>query len=147
MTERVVVDASLLVGFLIAADHAGETSALLGTEVELWVPDIAPVEATNALRKLALQRRISDQVACALFDRLELLELTQAPAAVLLRGAWGMRGAMTVYDGCYADLALALTCPLVTLDRRFARACAPYGIRAIVPGTRAFTELLDSIED
>ena len=44
------------------------------------------------------------------------------PTLPLLPEAWTLRANVTPYDACYVALARNLRCPLVTGDRRLARA-------------------------
>ncbi len=54
------------------------------------------------------------------------------PTAPLLRRVWELRHNLTAYDGCYAALAEAIGCPLLTADQRIAGA----------PGVRCEVEAL-----
>jgi predicted nucleic acid-binding protein len=60
------------------------------------------------------------------------LPIAVYPTAALLRRVWELRDNVTAYDACYVALAEALRCPLVTADRRLAKA----------PGTRCEFDLV-----
>jgi predicted nucleic acid-binding protein len=47
---------------------------------------------------------------------------------------WRLRGNLTAYDATYLALAETLGCPLLTSDRRLARAVGPRCLIQLVPG-------------
>lgn len=82
-------------------------------------------------RQLANGSLTSTQALHALED-LVSLPLVVYPTASLLRRGWELRDNISAYDSCYVALAEALDCPLVTADKRLAKA----------PGTRCQFEIL-----
>lgn len=121
----VVVDSSVVVAALADGGPAGDWAAgLLGSE-DLAAPHLMPVEAANILRRAVLARDLSpDLAALAHADLLQLpVELfAYEPCA---QRAWELRDNLTAYDAWYVALAETLEAPLVTLDRRLARAAGP----------------------
>ena len=61
---------------------------------------------------------MANQVIEGLLD----LPLIIYPTAPLLHRVWALRNNVTAYDGCYVALAEALSCLLLTADRRLANA-------------------------
>ena len=133
----VVVDASVLAAAVahlgpdgawseaVIAEAAREGRALAG-------PQIALAEASNVLRRLELAERLASGEANLARHDLLALEIELFPFEPLADRAWELRRNLTIYDGWYVALAEALSCPLLTLDRRLARAIGPT-CRVITP--------------
>ena len=133
----VVVDASVLAAAVahlgpdgarseaVIAEAAREGRALAG-------PQIALAEASNVLRRLELAERLASAEANLARHDLLALEIELFPFEPLADRAWELRRNLTIYDGWYVALAEALSCPLLTLDRRLARAIGPT-CRVITP--------------
>ena len=95
-------------------------------EHDLLAPDIAKIEAANALLKKVRRRELP--LADAMLSIVSLtryLEFTEAvpsfEAAIELAAATGC----TVYDGVYVVTAQTQDCPLVTADERLQRTLGP----------------------
>ena len=125
----VVVDASALVAAVVhlgadgtwsetaIAEAARTTRALVG-------PQMLLAEAMGVLRRLERTRRIeSSEANLARLDLLTL-EIELFPFAPLADRVWDLRRKLGIYDGWNVALANSLDCPLLTLDRRLARAAA-----------------------
>jgi predicted nucleic acid-binding protein len=56
---------------------------------------------------------------------LRALPIERVPHTALLERAWALRHNLTPYDAAYVALAEALGAPLLTADRRLARASGP----------------------
>ena len=122
----IVVDASVLAPVVADGGADGDTfrNRLRGEAVA--GPDLLRIEVISAIRRqLAHGVLTVDQANQAIDDLLDL-PLTIYPTAHLLHRVWALRNDVTAYDGCYAALAEALSCPLLTADRRLANAA---GIR------------------
>lgn len=120
-TTAVVVDASVLVDALVGADSA-DLHGVLGAR-PLMAPAHVEAEVLSALRGLLLGKHLSQQ-RCrdALLD-LDALPLERwSLSAVLLSRAFDLAEAITSYDALYVALAELVSVPLVTRDRRLARA-------------------------
>ncbi|MDN5916991.1 MAG: type II toxin-antitoxin system VapC family toxin [Pseudonocardia sp.] len=121
----VVVDASAVVGVL----QAGEPAEWLATTLHrrsLVAPRLMPFEAGNVLRRLHLSGHLDASAATLAHDELTNASIRLWPHRPLAARAWELRDTLSYYDAAYIALAELLEAPLVTLDRRLARA----------PGTR-----------
>ncbi|MBK8437380.1 MAG: PIN domain-containing protein [Austwickia sp.] len=117
----VVVDASVLVDALVGAD-AAELHGVLGDR-PLLAPAHVDAEVLSALRGLLLGGHLSrKRCRDALLD-LDALPIDRWPlTSVPLAGAFDLADTMSSYDALYVCLAQATQLPLVTRDRRLARA-------------------------
>ena len=88
-------------------------------------PQMVLAEAGNVLRRLELAERLSGFEANLAQRDLLALEIDLFPFAPFAERAWELRHNLTIYDAWYVALAEAFSCPLVTLDRRLARAPGP----------------------
>lgn len=126
-----VVDASAVAALLFAEPKAEAIAARLG-DGPLVAPTLLPFEVGSVcLKKL---RRYPDQRA-ALLEGLSLLSamsirLSEVPGPDVV--ALAENESITSYDASYLWLAKALSCDLVTLDRKLERAA----IRAVGPTRR-----------
>ena len=92
---------------------------------EVSIPDLADVETATVLRKRWIGRNLTDDQFAAAIDDLAGLPFRRYPSLPLLRRAFELRAALTVYDAIYVALAEELDCNLITLDARLARAPGP----------------------
>lgn len=121
----IVVDASVVVAALIAGGRDGEwAEELLSTDF-LAAPHLMPVEAANILRRAALAREITGDVATLAHADLVALPVELFPYEAFAGRIWELRKNLTAYDAWYVALAEALDSPVATLDRRLARASGP----------------------
>ena len=122
-----VVDASVVVEFLVELKYAAEASQIFreasrpDRDLDLWAPDLVYPECASALRKLLRLKAISAPAGAAAVARLVRLPITAAGTASLMVDAWRIRDAVTPYDACYLALAARLEAPFVTADERLAR--------------------------
>ena len=100
------------------AEAAREGRALAG-------PQMALAEASNVLRRLEILERLETSEAGLARRDLLALEIELYPFEPLADRIWELRHNLTIYDGWYVALAEALSCPLLTLDRRLGRAAGP----------------------
>lgn len=131
-----VVDASVVLGWLLGQDTSAGGAAALEAHVTgaepLVAPELLHYEVANALvRGAGLPRDLARQA----YERFEALEVetyslsaTEYDAAIAIAA----EHRVTAYDAAYAALALALRSRLVTADRKLARALAPMGIAEAV---------------
>lgn len=121
----VVVDASVVVAALVDVSAVGRWAEVVLVDGGLLAPHLMPFEVGNILRRAALRGEISDDVArLAHADLVDMAVELVAYEAVAAR-AWALRGSVTVYDATYVALAESVNAPLMTLDRRLARASGP----------------------
>jgi predicted nucleic acid-binding protein len=72
-----------------------------------------------------LARALSADIATLAHDDLVQLRIELFPYEPHAERVWSLRDVATPYDAWYVALAEALDAPLVTLDRRLARARGP----------------------
>jgi len=120
-----VVDASVLVAILAGREHVGWAEGQLSAEGmprSLWAPHLIDAEVGHSLRRLVATGSLrSDHAAAALHDLAEF-PLRRIGHLGLLDRAWQLRHNLSFYDGLYVALAEVLDAPLMTLDRRLAKA-------------------------
>jgi predicted nucleic acid-binding protein len=120
-----VIDASVVVTVLADAEHAPWAEAQLssgGVDRSLWVPHLIDAEVGQALRREVAVGRLGEGRAEAALLDLMRMPLRRIDHVGLIRRAWELRHNFSFYDGLYVALAEGLDVPLVTLDRRLARA-------------------------
>ena len=117
-----VVDASVVVKWLVAEEWSDESSRLLETRVTLIAPELVFAEASNAL--WAMHRR-GDLTRDDLADATDLLKSAPVSVPVSMRRltAGAVRLAVDLghpaYDCYYLALALQEQYPVITADVRF----------------------------
>jgi predicted nucleic acid-binding protein len=120
-----VIDASVVVTVLADAEHASWAEAQLstgGADRSLWVPHLIDAEVGQALRRAVAVGRLGEGRAEAALLDLIRMPLRRIDHVGLVRRAWELRHNFSFYDGLYVALAEGLDVPLVTLDRRLAKA-------------------------
>lgn len=117
---------------LIDGGPAGEAVAEAVSGSGLIGPELLAYEVANVLRRLERARQLGPESASLAHGDLVDLAVQLWPYAALAAQAWRLRGNLTVYDGAYVALAARLDVPLVTLDRRLARA-ARANCHVVVP--------------
>jgi predicted nucleic acid-binding protein len=120
-----VVDASVLVTVLAGAEHADWAEAQIsagGAHRSLWAPHLIDAEVGHSLRRLVASGDLRDDRATTALSDLPALPLRRIVHTNLLERAWQLRHNLSFYDGIYVALAELLDVPLITLDRRLARA-------------------------
>jgi predicted nucleic acid-binding protein len=119
--ERVVVDASAIVDLLVGSSYASAVRARLGDTV--WhAPAHLDAEVLSALGRLARAERLAEADVRARLDLLASLPVQRRLLPPLLSGAWARRADLRLVDALYVELAHQLGAPLITTDRRLARA-------------------------
>lgn len=120
-----VVDASVVVAALVTTDADGAWAEGVLERGPLVAPHLLPVEVLSQVRRsVAAGLLASDQAAMAVADLADL-PIGYVSAQRHLSRMWELRANVTPYDAWYVALAEALDAPLVTLDRRLARASGP----------------------
>lgn len=132
-----VVDASAVVAALVDSGHDGEWAESTLAASALAAPELVLAEAANILRRLERAEIISRIEANGAQADLLAMDIELFPFAPFARRVWELRSNLTSYDAWYVALAEALDCPLLTLDRKLARAPGP-GCAFLLP-TRAVT--------
>jgi predicted nucleic acid-binding protein len=121
-----VIDASAAAELVLARPSAEAVARHLNDhEHDLHAPHLLDVEVLSALRRLvATKDATAERAAEAIVDLLDL-PIARYPHDVLVPRMWELRKNFSSYDATYLALAEALTddgVPLLTADRRFARA-------------------------
>lgn len=129
----IVIDASVLANALADDTDDGDLARdRIRRARGISAPDLADVETVAVLRKRWIAGTLSAQRFSAAVGDLEALAIDRYPTGRLMRRAFELRDNVTPYDAAHVALAELLECPLVTADRRLARA----------PGTGCEVELL-----
>jgi predicted nucleic acid-binding protein len=119
----IVSDASLVVDFLIDEGERGVWAAeQIASAHRICAPHLLDVEVLAALRKRVSARELSSSRGLTAVRDLADLPISRYPLVHLLERIWQLRGRLTADDAAYVALAEALAVPVVTVDRRLARA-------------------------
>ena len=87
-----------------------------------WVPDHFHVEAAGAVRRMLLKGLIDEQRASSALERLLALPVKVNRSRPLLKEAWAYRHNLILQDAVYVVLATHLDAPLLTGDKKLAKA-------------------------
>jgi predicted nucleic acid-binding protein len=127
----IVVDASVVVPALISSSGVGASSReVMAAHVsQLAAPALLDVEVTSAFWRLERSGEIPTATAEGGVTVLAGMRIERFTHEPLLSRIWELRHNVTPYDAAYVAVAELLEAPLVTLDRRLAKA---FGIRCSV---------------
>jgi predicted nucleic acid-binding protein len=117
-----VVDASVLAPAIVDAGTDGDTIRARLRGESIAGPDLLRIEVLAVIRKQLIAGALTATQADDAVEDLLDLPVSVFPSAPLLHRAWALRDNVTAYDACYAVLAEALDCPLLTADTRLANA-------------------------
>lgn len=118
----IVIDTSALIDALLGRPVKPDLLARLADDGDLHAPHLIDVEILHALRRLALTGVVAeDRLADARTDIADIT-LTRYPLGSLADRVWQLRHHLTAYDATFIALAETLNAPLITCDRRLARA-------------------------
>jgi predicted nucleic acid-binding protein len=130
--NRVVVDASALVEYLLNTEAAPAMAATLtrpGTD--LHVPALCDIEVVSAFRGAMIRGYLSEaRVDEALQDFLALPLFRHGHQAILPR-CLELKRALSAYDATYVALAESLAAPLLTGDLRLAQTARRLGVQCL----------------
>jgi predicted nucleic acid-binding protein len=122
-----VIDASALVEVL-TDDPADIPELVARVRNAEWMsaPDLLDYEVLNVLRKMVLRKDIDVELAESCRLALADLRLSRYPLTEeMAERVWELRNGLSAYDAAYVVLAEHLGVPLITADRRLARAAMP----------------------
>ena len=129
MTESLVIDASVMVDLLLAADPTSPiASRLSGTA--LHAPAHFDAEVLSALGRLQRAEQLTEAQVDERVAALATMPVTRHLLPPLLEGAWQRRHNLRLVDALYVELAEQTGATLVTTD-------------AALASTSNRTELLD----
>ena len=118
---NVVADASVIVKWYVPEPHSADAELLLLPNFTVHVPELAIPELGNILWKKQCQGEPSEPDIARILAAFAAAPVTFHSQVSLLSGA--VTGALatgqTVYDWTYLALAISLSCPFVTADRKF----------------------------
>lgn len=118
---NVVVDASVAIKWCVPEDNTSDAEQLLDPRFKLHAPDLLLPEFANILWKKCRQNDLDirdAEMALKLFRRQSItIHPHDDVLTTAFLGAYETKQA--VYDWIYLALALSLSCPLITADRKF----------------------------
>lgn len=105
------------------SDNTGTVAErLFNSGDTLAAPHLIDAETAQALRRYVRAGEIGDRRGREALADLADLPIRRYPHMFLLPRVWDLRHNLTAYDAVYVALAELLDAPLVTRDRRLARA-------------------------
>lgn len=124
-----VVDASVFVEFFREGEYAELVDERLQAEEHaLWAPHLVDAEIGHALRRAVRLGEMDAEEAGEALWEIDVLPIERVEHEPLVHVAWDLRDNFSFYDGLYVALALMLDEPLLTFDRRLARAGERTGV-------------------
>lgn len=85
-------------------------------------PELLDIDAAHTLRALVLRGDLTEQDGPAKLRQVQQSPIARVSHRQLLDRVWALRHSLTAYDAAYVALAEQLGVPLLTCDRRLARA-------------------------
>ncbi|MEM9596017.1 MAG: type II toxin-antitoxin system VapC family toxin [Acidobacteriota bacterium] len=122
----VVVDASVVVHWLIPGTFTHSATRLLHGEERLLAPDLLVAEVGNAVWKYHRQRLVSREEADTAIGMLDVAPIALQASTQLITDAFQIAADLdrSVYDSLYLALAFVANAPFVTADRKLRNAVA-----------------------
>lgn len=118
-----VLDASVVIEFFSFGEHEEVAKErILAGEKAFWAPDLLDAEVGSALRGVVRRQTEDADRAAEALGELQALPIHRVSHERLAQFAWLLRDNVSFYDGLYVALAQLLEQPLLTFDRRLARA-------------------------
>ena len=118
-----MLDASALVEVLLGTELGASVSSRLRS-ASVHAPAHLDAEVLSALARLHRHDRLATPEVARRLRHLGDAPIERHPLGSLLMGAWERRARLDLMDGLYVALAAHLSCPVITTDRRLARAAA-----------------------
>lgn len=120
-----VVDASCLFELLVGGPGSDEIGSRLLADPDHAAPHIIDVEVFGVVRRERLRGSLDETAAAQAIGDLQAWPGERFGHQLFLARAWQLRDGVRGWDAMYVALAEALEAPLVTTDRRLARASGP----------------------
>lgn len=120
-----VIDASVLAVSLIDDGPDGDLVRERLRGEQLAAPALIDLEVISVWRGLARGGHLDARRVGQALDDLQDLPIQRVEHTPFVARCWELRDNLTVYDAAYVALAEALQAPLLTGDRRLARATGP----------------------
>ena len=117
-----VMDASAAVEILLNTPAGGRLLQRVRNGATVAAPHLIDVEIAHVLRRLVRREVMTAARAAAALTLWSGLRIKRYRHDALLERIWSLRENLSAYDAAYVALAEALGLPLVTADRRLARA-------------------------
>ena len=95
-------------------------------EHELHAPHLIDYEFLSAVRRLSIAGSLPPNIAREALELWRGLKIHRHPAVGTTQRIWDLRQNLSAYDAAYVALAEALGAPLLTADKRLARAAHRY---------------------
>lgn len=109
-----------------AAVQLSAGAVVYDATTQYYAPELIDLEYASTLRKLVLRQALTGEDARSYLLEWASNDLIRCSHTMLLPRVWDHRDNITPYDASYVALAELLTIPLLTADRRLARAAEPY---------------------
>jgi predicted nucleic acid-binding protein len=129
----IVADASAIAAFIIEGSTETALHAFLSDPSDVHAPEICDVEILSTFRSLLRRRMVTTTQAQEALLHYAAMPMTRHPHLRLLGRGFDLRENVTASDAMYVALAEALEAPLLTIDRRLARAVGRHTSIRIVP--------------
>ena|SRR5438094_7823680 len=117
-----VTDAGAWIRALFDEGPEGSIRARLRREAYVDAPALIDLEFLSAARGLLARRLVTRRAAEESIERFLRAPIDRHAHGLLAWRAWELRANLTPYDASYVALAEMLGTPLLTVDRRLARA-------------------------
>jgi predicted nucleic acid-binding protein len=119
----IVVDASAIIDVLVGSPRSAGLSAAMRDNT-LIAPELLDVEVCSALARLERASVLTSAQADEALSLYLELPLQRISHRNLRHQAWSLRHSVRIADAFYLACAVALSAPLLTLDRRLIRSGA-----------------------
>ncbi len=118
-----VLDASAVVELVLGTPAGAQIGRRLADPaISLHSPEVVDLEVLNVIRRYVQANRMAPDRATAAVQSFSELDLQRHSHGPMLERTWGRRSNLSAYDAAYVALAEILDGPLLTTDRRLARA-------------------------
>ena len=121
MNDRVVLDASAMVDYLVRSAMAPSISALIEA-ADVHVPSHFDAEVLSALGRLHRANALTDDEVEQRSELTATAPFERHLLGPLLPGAWRLRQNLRLVDALYVELSTHIRAPIITTDSGLAAA-------------------------